>query len=406
MVEEAFGKAFNRIPKGKFKLEENIFKFKALLKGRALPPHEAASGGLAAMLYTGGTTGLPKGVPISDTLFLHRARVVREVREDLIPRGEDITIQGVPLFHIFGLLFGGGSLLFGDTIVLYPRVNLDAILDHIQNHKVKTLFGVPTLYRMILDHDRVDQYDLNSIEYVLSAGDVLPPETQKRWHRKFGKSIIQGYGATETGAVVSVGKLGEEGIKGSVGKIMPFQIVKVVNPDTLEPVPQGESGELLVSSDNMITGYWNNPEETARCFVEMDGRLWYRTGDIVRLDENDWLFFLDRTADMIKHKGYRIAASEIDTVLMDHPTVTASCVVGVPDEKVGERIKAFVVLKEDVRGATAYDLIKWCRQNLPPYKVPQYIEFRDMLPKSKVGKLLRREMRDEEARKRKPHAIL
>jgi long-chain acyl-CoA synthetase len=235
---------------------------------------------------------------------------------------------------------------------------------------------------------------------------VLPPETQKRWHRKFGKSIIQGYGATETGAVVSVGKLGEEGIKGSVGKIMPFQIVKVVNPDTLKPVPQGESGELLVSSDNMITGYWNNPEETARCFVEMDGRLWYRTGDIVRLDENDWLFFLDRTADMIKHKGYRIAASEIDTVLMDHPTVTASCVVGVPDEKVGERIKAFVVLKEDVRGATAYDLIKWCRQNLPPYKVPQYIEFRDMLPKSKVGKLLRREMRDEEARKRKPHAIL
>jgi len=395
-----FGNAFNRIPKGKFTLDENIFRFNALLKGRALPPYEAASGGQAAMLYTGGTTGLPKGVPISDTLFLHRAIVVREEREALIPRGEDITIQGVPLFHIFGMLFGGGSLLFGDTIVLYPKVNLDAILDHIQKHKVKTLFGVPALYRMILDHDRVEQYDLNSIEYILSAGDVLPPETEERWHGKFGKSIVQGYGATETGAAVSVGKLGEKDVKGSVGKIMPFQNVKVVKPDTLEPVPQGESGELLVSSDNMITGYWNNPKETAKCFVEMDKKLWYRTGDIVRLDENDWLFFLDRTADMIKHKGYRIAASEVDAVIMDHPTVTASCVVGVPDEKVGERIKAFVVLKEDVRGATAYDLIKWCRQKLPSYKVPQYIEFRDMLPKSKVGKLLRREMRDEEARKR------
>ncbi|MBW2144113.1 MAG: AMP-binding protein [Deltaproteobacteria bacterium] len=396
-----FGRAFNRIPRGKFTLDENIFKFKKLLKpGTSLSP-ETAPDSLVVMLYTGGTTGRPKGVPVSNALFLHRASVIRELREVLIPKGEDIVIQGVPLFHIFGMMLGGGSLLFGDTMVVYPNVNLDAILDHIQHYRVKTLFGVPALFRMILDHERLDQYDLKSIRYILSAGDVLPLDTEQRWHSKFGTDIIQGYGATETGAAVSVGEPGGENIKGSAGKIMPFQKAKVVKPDTLETVPPDQPGELLVSSANMITGYWNNPEETARCFVKTDGRLWYRTGDIVKIDEKGRLFFLDRTSDMIKHKGYRIAASEIDAVLMDHPTVTASCVVGVPDEKVGERIKAFVVLKEDVRGATAYDLIKWCRQRLPAYKVPQYVEFRDMLPKSKVGKLLRRKMRDEELRKRR-----
>jgi long-chain acyl-CoA synthetase len=131
----------------------------------------------------------------------------------------------------------------------------------------------------------------------------------------------------------------------------------------------------------------------------MDGRLWYRTKDIVRIDKDSWLFFLDRSMDTIKHKGYRIAASEIEMALQEHPAVIASCVVGIPDTKVGERIKAFVILKEDVKGVTGYDLIKWCRTRLAPYKIPQYIEFRDMLPKSKVGKLLRREVRSEEKRR-------
>jgi long-chain acyl-CoA synthetase len=131
----------------------------------------------------------------------------------------------------------------------------------------------------------------------------------------------------------------------------------------------------------------------------MDGTLYYRTNDIVRLDKDGWLFFLDRSVDTIKHKGYRIAASEIEAGLQEHPAVIASCVVGIPDPKVGERIKAFVILKEDVKGVTGYDLVKWCRQRLAPYKVPHYIEFRDMLPKSKVGKVLRREIRGEEKRK-------
>jgi long-chain acyl-CoA synthetase len=146
----------------------------------------------------------------------------------------------------------------------------------------------------------------------------------------------------------------------------------------------------------MVSAYWNKPEETAEAFVTLEEKLYYRTSDMVVLDEQDFLFFVDRTVDTIKHKGYRVSASEIEAVLQEHPAVIESCVVGIPDPKVGQRIKAIVVLKKDIKGITGYDLIKWSRERLVSYKIPQYIEFRDMLPKSKVGKLLRREVRTGE----------
>ena len=173
----------------------------------------------------------------------------------------------------------------------------------------------------------------------------------------------------------------------------------VVSPETVEPVPPGESGELLVSSRNMVAGYWNNPEETARHFVPLRDRLWYRTGDIVRVDADGWVFFQDRSVDVIKHKGYRVAASKVDNALQEHHAVVASCTIGVPDPSVGERIKSFVVVKQGIKGVDGQALIRWCRDRLAPYEVPQYIEFRDMLPKSKVGKILRRELRLDELRK-------
>jgi long-chain acyl-CoA synthetase len=164
-------------------------------------------------------------------------------------------------------------------------------------------------------------------------------------------------------------------------------------------VPIGEIGELLVTSDYTIKNYWNKPEETARSYAEIEGRVYYRMGDFVRQDADGEIYYVERSADIVKYKGYRVSASEIEAVLQDHPTVIGACVVGVPDERVGERIKAMVVLKEDARGVDASELMKWCRKRLAPYKIPQYIEFRDMLPKSKVGKLLRREIREEERRR-------
>jgi len=240
---------------------------------------------------------------------------------------------------------------------------------------------------------------LSSLQYCFCGGDFLPKEVAERWIKKFGKPIYQGYGTTECAGSICETPMGDDAPPGSAGRITPRQEVKLVEPDTLEPVSPNQPGELLASSDYMVKGYWNKPSETAECFVNMDGRLWYRTRDIVRIDEKGWLFYLDRSVDTIKHKGYRVAVSEIEAVLQEHPAVVASCVVGVPDPKVGERIKAFAVLKEDVKGVSAYDLLKWCRERLAPYKVPQYIEFRDMLPKSKVGKLLRRELRADERKR-------
>ncbi len=396
------GRGFNKIPMGKFDSGENIFIFKKLLKGKnvsPLLPLQAESEEMVEMLYTGGTTGLPKGVPFTNIIFLEGVSEQRAVSERFITKGQDIVAQGGPLFHILGQQVGLGGILSGDTVVLLPRVNLDGLFEHIQRYKVLTFFGVPAIYRMILEHDRVDYYNLNSLQYCFSGGDVLPTEVSERWLKKYGKPIYQGYGATETCGRVSLTPMGEEGPPGSAGRVTPLQKTKLVDPDTLEPVPAGEPGELLVSSNHMVRTYWNKPEETAECFIEMDGRLWYRTRDIVRIDDNGWLFYLDRSVDTLKHKGYRVAVSEIEAVLQEHPAVIASCVVGVPDEKVGERIKAFAVLKEDVKGVSAYDLLKWCRERLAPYKVPQYIEFRDMLPKSKVGKLLRRELRAEERKR-------
>lgn len=396
------GRGFNKIPIGAYDTGEHIFSFKKLLTGQdgsVLPALKAEPGDMVQMLYTGGTTGLPKGVPFTNILFLESAAEQRAVSEPFIPKGEDIVVQGGPLFHILGQQVGLGGILSGDTLVLLPRVNLDGLFEHIARYKVLTFFGVPAMYRMILEHDRVDTYDLSSLKYCFSGGDVLPKEVAERWLKKFGKQIYQGYGATETCGRVSLTPMGEEPPAGSAGKVTPLQEVRLVDSDTLEPVPPGEPGELLVSSNHMVRSYWNKPEETAACFIEMDGKLWYRTRDIVRIDEKGWLFYLDRSVDTLKHKGYRVAVSEIEAVLQEHPAVISACVVGVPDEKVGERIKAFAVLKADVKGISAYDLLKWCRERLAPYKVPQYIEFRDMLPKSKVGKLLRRELRAEERKR-------
>jgi long-chain acyl-CoA synthetase len=175
----------------------------------------------------------------------------------------------------------------------------------------------------------------------------------------------------------------------------------VLDPETQQPPPAGDGGELLVSSEYPFVknGYLENPAETAQTFVTSHGKTWCRTGDFVKMSPEGEIEFIDRRADLIKHKGYRVSAARVESVLQDHPAVVAACVVGVPDPIAGEQVKAFVILKSDVRGVTSYDLTRHCRERLLPYEVPDYIEFRDMLPKSKIGKLLRREMRDEEQKK-------
>lgn len=400
----AFGFLFNVVPRGKVGWEGRVYPIRRLLSDYSrsaggLPEPESGGTNTAEVLYTGGTTKFPKGVPISHALFLVSADEQIHISDPLFPAEENVIMGNAPLFHILGQTCSLAVLLTGGSLIIQPRVNLDAAFDSIQRFKAKTMIGVPMLYRMILEHPRLDQYDLSSIEYYFSGGDVLPVEIGKRWKEKFGRVIHQGYGATETCGGVAMCPVDREHPAKSVGRVVPSKTVRIEDPATLGPVGPGEAGELLVSSKYMVKAYLNKPEESAASFVEQDGRIWYRTADIMSMDGDGYLFFVDRTVDTIKHKGYRISASEIETLLQEHPAVVASCVVGIPDEKVGERIKAYVVLKEDVKGITGYDLIKWCRKSLVSYKVPHYIEFRDMLPKSKVGKLLRREIRSEEKRR-------
>ena len=398
----AVGALFDKIPRGAVKKDKTVYSFKDLLK---IPPQHPTVEidpweDFSYILYTGGTTGFPKGVPgnhIGMTSYVND--IMDDVAGGYIEEGKDTYIAVNPLFHIMALgLFVAIGLNYGNTTILMPVPQVDAILGSIQQYHVRWLLGVPALYRMILENDRLDRYDLSSLRYCYCGGDVLPIEVYNRWKESFGIPIYQVYGSTEAGHV-TYSRLNREPEPMSVGVPLKSRMCKIVNPDTLEPVPGGETGELLVTSDYTVKNYWKKPEETARSYVEIDGQVYYRMGDYVRQDEKGEIYYIERSADIIKYKGYRISASEIEAVLQDHPTVIGACVVGVPDERVGERIKAMVVLKEDARGVDASELIRWCRERLAPYKIPGYIEFRDMLPKSKVGKLLRREIRDEERRR-------
>ncbi len=396
------GFLFDKIPNGIVKKGENIYLFKDLIKQtpEKLNVEIDPWNDLSYILYTGGTTGFPKGVPGN---HMGMASYVRDVMEDVaggyIEEGKDTYIAINPLFHIMALgLFVAIGLNYGNTTIIMPVPQVDSILRAVEKYRVRWMLGVPALYRMILENDRLDQYDMSSLKYCYCGGDVLPIEVFKRWKEHLGISIYQVYGSTEAGHV-TYSRLDREPELSSIGLPLKTRECKVVDPDTLEPVPIGETGELVVTSDYTVKHYWNKPEETSRSYVNIDGKIYYRMGDYVRQGVKGDLCYVERSADVIKHKAYRVSASEIEAVLQDHPTVIGACVVGVPDPKVGERIKAIVVLKEDARGVDASELTRWCRERLAPYKIPQYIEFRDMLPKSKVGKLLRREIRDEEHRR-------
>ena len=398
----AVGTLFDKIPGGKVERSAQVIPFTTVLKAPPRPPVVTIDPwkDLSYILFTGGTTGFPKGVPgnhIGMTSYVQD--VMEEVVGGAIQEGQDTYIAVNPLFHIMALgFFMAVGLNQGNTTILMPVPQVDAILAAVGRYRVRWLLGVPTLYRMMLENDRLDRYDLSSLRYCYCGGDVLPLEVFKRWKEKFGVSIYQVYGSTEAGHI-TYSRLDREPDPQSIGRPLSSRECLVVDPETLEPLPDGETGELVVSSRFTIKEYWNKPQETEKAYFQLNGKVFYRMSDFVRRTEEGELVYMERLADIIKHKGYRVSASEIEAVLQDHPTVIGACAVGVPDPKVGERIKAIVVLKTDAKGVGGMELIKWCRERLAPYKIPQYIEFRDMLPKSKVGKLLRREIRDEEKRR-------
>ena len=398
----AVGHMLDKLPKGKIKKGKEVLYFKdVLIKGCQAPAIDIDPWrDLAYIMYTGGTTGFPKGVAGN---HMGEVSYIKDIMDNVLKgyifAGEDTMIMVNPLFHIMAKGFALATALNqGNTMILMPVPEVDPILEAIQKYRVRWMLGVPMLYRMILENDRMDQYDIGSLKYCYCGGDVLPGEVYNKWLEKFERSIYQVYGSTEVGHV-AYSPLDRKPSPKTVGMPLKSRKCMIIDPETLGPVDEGEVGELAVTSVYTIKSYWKKPEETAHAYMRIGDDTYYRMGDFVRLTEDGELEFMERTADVIKCKGYRISASEVEAVLQDHPAVIGSCAVGIPDAKLGERIKAIVVLKQDAKGVSSADLLRWCRDRLASYKVPSYIEFRDMLPKSKVGKLLRREIRDEERRK-------
>jgi long-chain acyl-CoA synthetase len=368
-----------------------------LKKYPAQPPQVTIdpSTDLAALPYTGGTTGHPKGVMLTHANLLAAQALATAAFPGFVP-GKEVIVAFLPFFHIYGqVVIMLNGLAQGHLLVLFTSPDTEAILSAMERYQATVFFGVPTLFEYLKDHKDTGKVDWRRLKLVLSGADTLHESTAKGWSRRTGSSIVEGYGLSETCAMSHVNPV-QRPKPGSFGCPVPGVGAAVIDPETLAFAAPGKIGELVLSGPNVMSGYWRRPEETARAFLERDGRRFLRTGDIVRMDEEGYFHFYDRSKDLIKCKGYSVFAKDVEEVLYGHPQVKAAGVIGVPDPMLGHRIKAVIVLQTDARGQVNEEEIKsYCRERLAEYKVPQVVEFRGEIPRTDVGKVSRRELRDD-----------
>jgi long-chain acyl-CoA synthetase len=350
---------------------------------------------LAALPYTGGTTGNPKGVMLTH-YNLVAAQTMGQNAFPNFEQGKEVILAFLPFFHIYGqVVIMLQGLCQGHLLVLFTSPDTEAILEAMERYGATVFYGVPTLYEYLKDHKDTNKANWRRLKIIVSGADTLHESTTQGWTRRTGSTITEGYGLSETCATSHINPL-HRPKAGSFGCPITSMQAAVMDPESLEFVPPNETGELVLCGPNVMQGYWQRPEETARAFVDKGGVRWMRTGDLVRMDDEGYFHFYDRSKDLIKFKGYSIFAKDVEDVLYAHPQVKAAGVIGVPDPAVGQRIKAIVVLQADARGKLSEDEIKaYCRQSLAEYKVPHIVEFRGELPKTDVGKVSRRELRDE-----------
>lgn len=350
---------------------------------------------VATLVYTGGTTGSPKGVQLTHANTIANATALN-VWVNVRPSGE-IAVAGMPFFHAYGLTVGlVAAVLRANTMLLIPDPRqLRHVLTAIVRHRATLYPGVPTMFIGINNYPDRDRYDLTCLRFVTSSGAPLPPEVQEQFERLTSCPMVEAYGLTEAGVAATLDPLGKPRPR-TAGVPLPDTDVKIVDTDTgWQELPPGAMGEIIIKGPQVMTGYWNRPEETAEALrVGPDGQPgWLYSGDTGFLDEDGYLHVLDRKKDMIIASGYNIYPAEVEGVLFEHPAVEETAVIGVPHPHRGETVKAFVVLRGET-SATAEELTDFCRARMAPYKVPRQIEFRDALPKSPVGKVLRRELRE------------
>lgn len=350
----------------------------------------------ALFQYSGGTTGVPKGAVamhknvVANTLMMKAWFITAE-------EGKEVVLMAIPLFHVYGMVAGMNfGMTIGASMVMVPNArDLKDVLENITKFKATLFPGVPLLYNAISNHPDVKagKYDLSSIKACISGSAPLMRETKEAFERLTGGKVFEGYGMSETPTATHCNPLLGENKVGSIGMPLPDVDIKLISLDDGETeMPQGEIGEIVVHAPNVMKGYHNMPTETANSLRQLkDGKTWLFTGDIARMDEDGYFYIVDRKKELIKPGGFQVWPREVEEAIMDHPKVLEVGVGGIPDPHRGETVKAWVVVKPG-ETLTEEELKAFCKEHLAPYKVPTHYEFRTELPKTTVGKILRREL--------------
>ena len=362
-----------------------------------LGPVTAKPEDLAVLPYTSGTTGLPKGCMHTHGTIMHNA-----MASGIWAAGtpENKTLCVVPMFHITGMVsVMHSSIYIGATLVLMPRWDRDLAGRLISKWKITHWTNIPTMVIDLLGSPNMAQFDLSSLVNIGGGGAAMPEAVAQRLLDQFGLKYIEGYGLTET-AAPSHTNPPDAPKKQCLG--IPFMSVdaRVVDPETLKELPQGESGEIVISGPQVFKGYWKRPEATASAFFERDGKSFFRSGDMGRIDEEGYFFMTDRLKRMINASGFKVWPAEVEALMFKHPAIQEACIISTKDAYRGESVKAVVVLRSTHKGQVSeQDIIDWCRETMAVYKVPRVVEFIDALPKSGSGKVMWRALQEAEMAK-------
>lgn len=354
---------------------------------------------LALLQYTGGTTGFPKGVMLTHYNLVANVQMAKAWISKA-ERDKEVVLGVLPFFHVYGMTTVMNlSIMDGAKMILLPRFDAGQVLKTIQKHKPTLFPGAPTIYIGLLNHPDFEKYDLSSIKACISGSASLPLEVQEQFEKRTNGKIVEGYGLTESSPVTHANPIWGRRVNGSIGIPWPDTDAKIVKNGTLEEVPVGEIGEIAVKGPQVMKGYWNNPEATEE--VLKDG--WLLTGDMGKMDEDGYFYVVDRKKDVIIAGGFNIYPREIEEVLFEHPDIVEAAVIGVPDDYRGETVKAVIVPKPGAK-LDEKQLDEYCRKHLAAFKVPRIYEFREELPKSVIGKVLKRQLVEEAIEQMKKEA--
>jgi long-chain acyl-CoA synthetase len=415
MLKAFLGGLLGKIPKAARYEPGHLFFDAVVAAARPEPPAVEINPteDLALIIYTGGTTGKPKGAALAHSSFVYNLFALEEwgrlVQEpggapEKVRRGGFHTYLGVlPWYHSFGMTVAMLSAAYsGSRLICIPDPRagnppFTEVLAAVQKYQATLMPAVPTIFVAFTNHAKLDEYDLTSLVGCFSGGAPLPPEVCRQFEEKTGAIIFEGYGLSETAPVATANPTSAEQRRiGSIGFPVPGTDVKIVDLDTgLKELPKGEDGEIAISGPQVMQGYWNKPEENEAVFRKIKRKRYFLTGDIGHVDEEGYLLITDRKKDLILVGGFNVYPRDVEDILFTHPKVALAAVVGVPDAKSGEMVKAFVQLKPG-ETATEDEILEFCKENMAGYKRPKIVEFRGDLPVSNVGKVLRRVLRDEE----------